>query len=296
MAVEPAKEGPEDAPVEELLTLGGVLEFLADRITARRLLLVTDSPRVVGEVVAEVGLPIVLATTKDDIQKDYAADCETILQITDEIPPTLEMLEDIRQIIITAFLEGSLGDGDDVLCLAAGDGTPVFMVNFSISADPAFKVLRAGVEDRVELEVFEMMLRIGGDLVRKGREGKPVGTMFILGGTDQVLERSRQVVMNPFQGHTRGERYVLRPENIETIKEYAMLDGAIIVSDDGYLEAAGRYVLLEPDAELASGLGGRHLAAASVTKKTKAIAIVVSSSGVMRVYKDGQAVLELEGF
>jgi diadenylate cyclase len=38
---------------------------------------------------------------------------------------------------------------------------------------------------------------------------------------------------------------------------------------------------------LQSGLGGRHIAAASITKQTRAIAVVVSSSSVIRVFKDG---------
>lgn len=296
MAVETTEEEPEETPVEELLALGGVLEFLADRITSRRLLLVTDSPRVVGEILSEVSLPVVLATTKEDIQKDYADECETVLRLSVKLPKTLELLEDVRGILISAFLEGSLGDGEDVLCIVAGDAQPLMLLNFSITSDPTFKLLKAGIEERCDLDVFEMLLRIAGDLVRQGREGKSVGTMFIIGDHQHVLEGSRQVVINPFQGHTREERYVLRPENIETIKEYTVIDGAIVVSADGYLEAAGRYVLLEPDAEAASGLGGRHLAAASITKRTEAVAIVVSASGVVRVYKDGSAVMELDGF
>lgn len=294
---QPAEEEPAtDDPVEHLLTLGGVLEFLADRITAKRLLLVSDSPRVVGEILSEVALPTVLATTKEDIGKDYASECETILHLSVPVPKSLELLEDVRGILVSAYLEGSLGDGEDTLVLVASESQPLLVLNFSISADPTFKLLRSGIEQRVSLQVFEMLFRISGDLVRQGREGKSIGALFIMGDIEAVLGASRQVVINPFQGHDADERYVLNPNNIETIKEYALLDGAIIVDDEGYLEAAGRYVLLEPDAELASGLGGRHLAAASITQKTEAIAIVVSSSGVVRVYKDGKPIMELDGF
>lgn len=296
MAVESAEEETEDAHVEEILSLGGVLDFLSDRITARRVLLITDSPRVVGEILSEVTAPIVLATTKEDIQADYADKCETVLRLSVKLPNTLEVLEDVRGILISAYLEGSLGEGEDVLCIVAGDDQPLMMLNFSISSDPTFQLLKAGIEERCDLDVFEMLLRIAGDLVRQGREGKSVGTMFIVGDHEAVLSVSRQVVINPFQGHTREERYVLRPDNIETIKEYAVLDGAIVVSEDGHLEAAGRYVLLDAEAEAASGLGGRHLAAASITKRTDAVAIVVSSSGVVRVYKDGSPAMELDGF
>ncbi len=295
MAVETEEEA-QDAPVDEALSMGGVYEFLSGRTTARRLLLISDSPRVVGEILSEVSVPVVLATTKDDIRKDYAEDCETVLRLSVGLPSTLDVLEDVRGILISAFLEGSLGDGEDVLCLVAGDAHPLVMLNFSITDDPTFQILRSGIDERCDLEVFETLLRVAGDLVREGREGKSVGTMFVIGDTDEVLKVSRQVVINPFQGHTSEERNVLLPENIETIKEYANLDGAVIVTSDGHLTAAGRYILLEPEAETASGLGGRHLAAASVTTRTKAVAIVVSASGVVRVYKDGSPEMELDGF
>lgn len=286
----------EQATPDEDNQLEGITEFLGDRLVGRRVLLISDSPRVVGEVLSEVELPVVLATTKEDIGSDYAEDCETVLQLSVKLPSTLEMLEDLRGIVISAFLEGSLGDGEDIVCLVADDEQPTLLVNFSISTDPTFRLLKANIQERCDLEVFEMLLRIGGDLVRKGREGQSVGTMFIVGDHESVLEGSRQVVINPFQGHSREERYVLSPDNLETIKEYATLDGAMVVSEDGYLEAAGRYIMLDPDAESASGLGGRHLAAASVTNKTDAVAIVVSATGVIRVYKDGSPELELDGF
>jgi diadenylate cyclase len=42
------------------------------------------------------------------------------------------------------------------------------------------------------------------------------------------------------------------------------------------------------------GLGARHTAAAAVTLETRAIAITVSqTSGTVRVFKEGQIVLEL---
>ncbi|MDX1611718.1 MAG: DNA integrity scanning protein DisA nucleotide-binding domain protein [Candidatus Thermoplasmatota archaeon] len=294
-AKEPLEETPGDDEVEHLLTLGGVLEFLADRLMADRVVLITDSARVVGEIVSDCTLPIVFATTKEDLKKDYASDCETVLQLAGPLPKSLEMLEDVRSILVSAYLEGSLKDNEDTLVISASEDQPLMLLNFNVAKDPSFNLLKTGIGERVDLSVFEMLFRIAGDLVRQGREGKTVGALFLIGDPEPMLEASRQVVINPFQGHEREERFVLDAANIETIKEYALLDGAIVVSGDGYLEAAGRYVLLEQDAELASGLGGRHLAAASITKKTKAVAIVVSSSGVIRVYMDGQPIMELDG-
>lgn len=295
MAVESAEEEVPDPP-EEDRSLGRILDLLADRLVARQLLLVSDSPDVVDRVLDGADVPVVLATTREEIREAHAEACDTILRLSVKLPKSLKVLEDVRGILISAYLEGSLRDGEDVVCLVAGEEQPLLVLNFSISDDSTFKLLRAGIGERCDLEVFEVLLRIAGDLVRQGREGRSVGTMFVIGDTEAVLENSRQVVINPFEGHTREERHVLRPDNIETIKEYTNLDGAIVVSGDGHLEAAGRYILLEPDAEAASGLGGRHLAAASITTRTDALAIVVSASGVVRVYKDGSPQMELDGF
>ena len=284
-----------DDPVDNLVAIGSVLELVADRVRAKRLLLVTDSPRVVAEIVPNTPMPIVLATTKEDLGADYAAECESVLHLSSAVPTSLDVLEETRSILVSAYLEGSLDDGEDVLCIVATERQPMLLFNLSLSADPTFRLVREGIESRCELPVFETLLRVAGDLVRQGREGKAVGTLFIIGDVKAVRAASRQVVINPFRGHSAEERSVLRPENIETIKEYALLDGAMLVTEDGQLDAAGRYVLLEADANLGPGLGGRHLAAASITQKTRAVAIVVSQSGVVRVYLDGKSVLELDG-
>jgi len=59
--------------------------------------------------------------------------------------------------------------------------------------------------------------------------------------------------------------------------------------------AAGRYLLtMSRDVSLPLGLGARHSAAASMTSDTEAIAITVSqTSGAVRVFRDGEIVLEL---
>jgi DNA integrity scanning protein DisA with diadenylate cyclase activity len=82
----------------------------------------------------------------------------------------------------------------------------------------------------------------------------------------------------------------------ETVKEFAQLDGMFIVDDSGFIVAAGRYLDVNAkNVELSPGLGGRHLAAAAISKCTKAVAITVSeSSGVVSVYKGGKDVFTID--
>jgi len=94
----------------------------------------------------------------------------------------------------------------------------------------------------------------------------------------ESAQNSRQVIINPFKGHPKEARNVLNRENWETFKEFAVLDGAIIIDDDGIAQAAGRYVGISWDIYLEGGLGGRHLAAASISKNTGAVAMAGTSS------------------
>ena len=66
------------------------------------------------------------------------------------------------------------------------------------------------------------------------------------------------------------------------------------VADDGVVVAACRY--LDASAEnidVPLGLGSRHLAAASISKRLGAIAIVVSESAVVRVFHKGRLIAEI---
>ena len=144
----------------------------------------------------------------------------------------------------------------------------------------------------VEPAVFDAVLRIALEIAREGREGKPVGTAFLVGDLDGVLAYSTQFILNPFKGHTMEERRVTNEELAENIKEFAQLDGAFVIAGDGLVEAAGRYITVDTSAvQIPPGLGSRHASVAGITLVTRAIGIVVSQSGgLIKVFRGGQIV------
>src|SRR5439155_1331750 len=73
-------------------------------------------------------------------------------------------------------------------------------------------------------EIFERVLALATQLAAEGREGRPVGTLFVVGDSERVLAQSRSLVLNPFQGHPESARNILDPAVEETIKEFAALD------------------------------------------------------------------------
>jgi diadenylate cyclase len=144
--------------------------------------------------------------------------------------------------------------------------------------------------------VFERLLTLAGELGAEGREGRPVGTLFVLGDSDQVLEQSRQLVINPFFGYPESERNILDPRLEETIKEFAAIDGAFIIRGDGVILSAGRYLApaAKPEEPLSQGLGTRHEAAASVTVTTEALALCISqSTGTVSIYRRGRLMTDI---
>ncbi len=142
------------------------------------------------------------------------------------------------------------------------------------------------------IAVIDIALDIGA----MGREGKSVGTSFVIGNTDQILRASHQAVFNPFRGYPEEQRSINLPEVVESIKELAQLDGAFVVSGSGVVEAAGRHLdAVSTVTRQLKGLGSRHRAAASLTMHCKAVAVVVSeSSGRVTIFDNGNVIVSLE--
>ena len=148
----------------------------------------------------------------------------------------------------------------------------------------------------VSPEIFESVLNLTIELAQKGREGKPIGTIFVLGDHEKVLQLSKQMIMNPFKGYEEEERNILSQSLKETIREISAMDGAFIIADDGTILSAGRYLGAAIDeSSLPRGLGSRHIAAAGITSLTKSLAFVISeSSGDVRIFQEGKIITHIE--
>ncbi len=144
-------------------------------------------------------------------------------------------------------------------------------------------------------EVFDAVLHICMEISREGREGKQVGTAFIVGDSDTVLVKSKQLILNPFEGHPAADRMITNHDIKENIKELAQLDGAFIVRGDGRIEAAARYITIDTSrVGIPKGLGTRHSSVAGITLVTSAIGIVLSQSGgKISIFKEGKMVQEI---
>jgi DNA integrity scanning protein DisA with diadenylate cyclase activity len=152
------------------------------------------------------------------------------------------------------------------------------------------------LDTHVPLETLRAVVDLATEIGREGREGQPVGTIFVVGDTRKVERMCRPQNYNPFRGYSAAERDVRDRKVREQIKEIAQLDGAILIRRDGVAVAACMY--LDAPSEgitLSKGLGSRHWAAASISKQSRAIAVTVSqSSGTVRLFQNGELMLHIE--
>lgn len=201
-----------------------------------------------------------------------------------------------RQIVDTsalAFINNLIDEGQIMGIVSLYD--TIAIVIHELEDNPVIQELKACTE-RVNLDVLKAVLKIAMDLGSSGREGKSVGTAFIIADTEEVMHRSHQLVLNPFAGHPIEECSVLEPLNWETVKEFAQLDGMFVLDEGGTIHASGRYLDVDArEVDIMKGLGGRHASAAAITRDTEAVAVTVSESdGMIRLYRDGLQVIEID--
>jgi diadenylate cyclase len=159
-------------------------------------------------------------------------------------------------------------------------------------ADPLDEVCseRRGVNTRT----LRQVVQIAVEIAREGREGRKIGTLFVVGDSEAVIGHSRPLILDPLAGHPDERKRLDDPDTRETIKELAQLDGAFVVSDEGVVISAARYLdAVSENLDVPLGLGSRHMAAASISKQTGAVAVAVSESSVVRMFDDGELVSEI---
>jgi len=143
-------------------------------------------------------------------------------------------------------------------------------------------------------DILESLLALAVEIAREGREGRRVGTLFMLGDEDEVLARSRSLILDPLAGHPESSRNVTNLSLRGTVKELAQLDGGFVVSQSGIVVSACRYLdAVAKQVDVPLGLGSRHIAAANMSAVTKAVGIVVSESSVVRLFCHGHIVGEI---
>lgn len=205
-----------------------------------------------------------------------------------------QRLSQLRSAVLIGLTKGLIKSEEKLCCVGGIPGSNLLDTVVVVDVAKEFQSVLATEEDllppSVKVEVMERLLSIATELAVQGREGKPVGCLFVVGDSAKVSTMVKPLVLNPFYGYAEVDRNVLNPFMDETIKEFSSIDGAFIIRGNGVIESAG--TLVHAPAyyyrDLPSGLGSRHSAASAISMATDCIAIVISAStGKVTLFRNG---------
>ena len=207
-------------------------------------------------------------------------------------------VERVKVALVSALAQGAFKEGDLVLCMTGRVGRPpdtLMQMHIGGSLDDRVAIEGVKLGEGFDSQVVDALIQLALQIGQEGYEGHPIGTIITIGDHNSVLEKSRQITLNPFQGLGESERNVLDPKIREAIKNFSVLDGAFVIREDGVVLSAGRYLSAsDEEVPVPLGLGARHAAAAGITATTECLALVVSqTSGAVRLFKGGEILLEL---
>jgi len=203
--------------------------------------------------------------------------------------------------LLPLFTRGILKPGSEVILLSGsgknGGLDTVRLVDVSRELQIPDGFSDAHLPESVQLDVVARVLYLAAELGAQGREGKPVGTIFVVGDDEHLSRYTQQMILNPFAGHRDTDRNILDPSLSETIKEFAKIDGAFIIRGDGVILSVGTHLAGQPDsAEMEGGLGARHAAALGITAAADVLAVCLSeSTGTITLYHKGRRLIRRQG-
>jgi DNA integrity scanning protein DisA with diadenylate cyclase activity len=239
---------------------------------------------------------ILLTKRKECMEKSSALDVHAVL-----LPDVqLTRIGYLKIGFLSAISKGLLKSGDVIVCVGGvpeqGYMDTIMLVEVSLESELFSGGAKNSFPQEMRPEVFEALLGIVLELAYEGREGKPVGSIFVLGDHEKVLSMSTQLVFNPFKGHPEEALNINQPQVKESLKEFSSIDGAFVIREDGVVLAAGRYLNAGYHGEaLPQGLGTRHAAAAAITQATDSVAFAISeSTGRVTVFKGGKILSVIE--
>ena len=274
---------------------------IAREVGARAVLLnadVVEEDQDIVDLIHDVDFRVILVTRRPAVARPQGWDdlCQ-LVRI-----PDLKMTRagQIKVALLIAAAEGMIHAGERIVCTTGIDGSGRIDTILVLEMGSEIEMLSGHAANPLPLgvtpAVFHRVLTLASELGLEGREGRPVGTVFVVGDCDNVLAQSRQLVMNPFHGYPEAERNILDPSLEETIKEFSAIDGAFLIRGDGVVLSAGRYLApgARPEEPLSQGLGTRHEAAAAITVTTDSVTLCVSqSTGTISIFRHGRLMTDI---
>lgn len=251
----------------------------------------------IREIVPKDVEQIIVATDREEDLEGAEAEGLLPLPLNKEASPLLERLQ---HALLEAVADGYLPSNGEVIAVYSGFEHSKIDSISHIRLDDRLRRLTTRdlqrLESSVPLKTLKTVIDLASQIGREGREGKKVGALFVVGDTRKVLTHCKDSGFDPLKGYKRESRNLADPRVREDMKEIAQMDGAFIISADGFVEKSRQIIeVSHAELTLSKGLGSRHWAGAAISQITNAVGIVVSqSTGTVRLFQHGDTVLRIE--
>lgn len=239
-------------------------------------------------------LPVVIVATEEEIEREFSKPLRQG-DLFVRLPYDLTSMDELYHLSIAlAVAEGALSYGDRILALGKkAQDNACFIIDAEISQSSFSELhsvlMNPNLPDRQVIKtILTLALEIGH--MRK----RSMGALYVIGDADNVQKNCSQLFMDPFEGKPVSKRNIMDRDVRDTLKEYARLDGAVIIDGEGVIRAAG--VCINADTQGVDLLveGTRHAAAAAISVQTDAISITVSeTTGTVMLFKKGKPILKV---
>jgi diadenylate cyclase len=299
MSARQSSETWDAQPIRSEAELARIVAQVAEMAQPEALIAVTESGAFVEHLLEKAqGFRIVAASaTAETCSSMQEASVETL-----RLPlHAADKYNQVRHAISVALRNGTVSVGEFVVCAVGagvypeeGDLIVLTDVDAALANMPVSELIK--LTDGIQPSVLDAAFSVAGRIGRVARRGKRVGAIFMIGDSLKVQEGAQQLIPNPFKGHEEELRRLTNPVIHDTLIELAKLDGAFVIRGDGFIQSAAVFLATgDAELEVPVGLGARHTAAAAVTARTGATAIVVSATdGNVRVFAKGKLVMQLD--
>jgi len=86
-------------------------------------------------------------------------------------------------------------------------------------------------DQNIPRDVMLELIDLAIEIAREGREGRRIGTLFVIGDEDEVYQYSRCLILDPLLGHPKAQKKLTDPNLRETVKDTFHLRFLLRISD-----------------------------------------------------------------
>ncbi len=141
------------------------------------LFVITDDRELIDAVKNNIpSIDLIVATNKQPIQDDLMEMGIKVKNIKETPLSSLNVLEQVQNLLLGICIEGLISIDDRVLCLIYTEIEA--LISFKVS-NVAIMHLKDEIGNRVDMRILETRLNRAYEIAREGRVGRNVGALFV---------------------------------------------------------------------------------------------------------------------